>query len=868
MSTMNVLVVGGGGSGSAGNSGVAYGGGGGGGGYLEGAPTIAAGTHTVTIGGGGTAVSSNISGNNGTNSVFDTYTANGGGYGAATNSAGGVGGSGGGGGGTSGAAGTSNQSSSGSLTGYGNSGGVSDGTFASGGGGGAGGAGGTGSAGAGKASSISGSSVTYAAGATFGGTSNGAANTGNGGSGTAGGTSGAGGSGIVIISYVTANFGLVSITGTGNTLVVNGANTIATFIASGNFVVGNLITFLEPGGDADFLVGTTNGFWTTIANAPVVATDFVHGGHKKSIKYAVSAASNVRKNNVLADAGTRFSFYIYFVTLPNAINSIVRTFDSTTAFAGYTVRVTNTGVIQLWNTTTAQIGTNGATLSTGVWYRISLAYTITSTTVNRFELFVNGVSSISVTNATLTNINMALIAIGNGNFNLMDIRTSDHYIDNSAALTDTGDIWVTAKRPNANGTTNGFTTQIGSGGSGYGSGHSPQVNERALSTTNGWSMIGAGSAVTEEYSIESAATGDINISAATIVDYLGWVSAKSLVGETASIIVGGVSSNISLTSTITLFTKIAGSSTYPAGSTDIGIITTTALTTVSLYEAGVLVAFIPPPSASISQVHATLTLTGGTQTVATVDDVSIAQTAAILTMTGGTQTATTNSSIAQVSATLTLTGGTQAIASIQDVSIAQVGATLTVTGGTQTVQARSSISQVAATLTMTGGTQAVASANLVAITQTHAILTLTGGTQAVASIQDVSITQTSATLTVTGGTQAVLSVSRGVITRVGAATLTMTGGNQVVAAHTTSFKNTTTISLTIPAPLPINLNVLDALPLSLAIPSPLAFNLIVPSPLQLSVIVPSAVQQTMSQYGPITINLTVPDPIGLMVTAV
>ncbi|WP_323162301.1 hypothetical protein, partial [Pseudomonas fluorescens] len=80
-------------------------------------------------------------------------------------------------------------------------------------------------------------------------------------------------------------------------------------------------------------------------------------------------------------------------------------------------------------------------------------------------------------------------------------------VDDSSALTDPGNIWVAAKRPNANGTTNGFTTQIGSGGSGYGSGHSPQVNERALSTTNGWSMVGAGAAVTEEYNIESKSTG-------------------------------------------------------------------------------------------------------------------------------------------------------------------------------------------------------------------------------------------------------------------------------------------------------------------------------------------------------------------------
>ena len=109
-------------------------------------------------------------------------------------------------------------------------------------------------------------------------------------------------------------------------------------------------------------------------------------------------------------------------------------------------------------------------------------------------------------------------------------------------------------------------------------------------------MIGAGSAVTEEYNIESTTTGDISINSANslIVDYMGWVSASSLVGETAQLILNGVNKAISLTSTNTVFTSYANSHTYPAGTgADIGIITDTSLTTVSLYECGVIVAFKP-----------------------------------------------------------------------------------------------------------------------------------------------------------------------------------------------------------------------------------------------------------------------------------
>lgn len=352
--------------------------------------------------------------------------------------------------------------------------------------------------------------------------------------------------------------------------------------------------FLEPGGDADFGIG----LWTVDSGTPAIATDFVHGGHIKSIKYRPGATVDQVKNiGIITDAGGRASLYIYLNVLPTSNLSAPVLCNNSADSSVLTINITSGGVLQIVNNVGTQIGLNGATLSTGVWYRLCLAWKITSSTVNEIRLFKDGTSTISITNGTLDATGMDRFYIGNATGDAtFDMRSSDHYLDDSNALTDPGNIWVTAKRPNANGTTNGFTTQIGAGGSGYGTGHSPQVNERALSTTNGWSMVGAGAAVTEEYSIENAATGDISLTGATIVDFMGWVYAKSLAGETASIIVAGSSSSISLTSSNTMFTKIAGSTTYPAGNTDIGVITTTALTTVSLYECGVIVAYIPASS--------------------------------------------------------------------------------------------------------------------------------------------------------------------------------------------------------------------------------------------------------------------------------
>lgn len=349
--------------------------------------------------------------------------------------------------------------------------------------------------------------------------------------------------------------------------------------------------FLEPGGDATFDMT----IWDASAQTnPTIATDFLHGSHVKCLKYAVNAASSVGIHSVCSDTGGRGSFYFYINAFPNAVCSFLDVLASSYGTGVFVLRMTSAGVLQLFSGG-VQLGSNGSTLTTGSFRRLSYAYTVSSTTVYTFNCWLDGVSALSVSNTgTLAATGTADVILGNVGANLtFDLRTSDHYFDDSSSLTDTGNIWVTAKRPNANGTTNGFSTQIGVGGSGYGSGHSPQVNERALSTTNGWSMIGAGSAITEEYSIEAPATGDIDISRGTVIDYMGWIYAKAALGETGQIVVGGTSSNVSLTNANTRFYRVAGSSVYPAGGIDIGLITSTTVTTVSLYECGVIVAFVP-----------------------------------------------------------------------------------------------------------------------------------------------------------------------------------------------------------------------------------------------------------------------------------
>jgi len=256
----NYLVVAGGGGGGAGHAG-----GGGAGGLLTGSGVTIDpnSTYLVTVGSGGAgAINNTTVMSNGTNSVFSSFTAIGGGFGGGNNSPstaninGNSGGSGGGGansviGTGTGGAGTSGQGNAGGSGGGGanwaggGGGGASaagannptndtggaggagttvsaalgSGTYAGGGGGGGGStAGGAGGAGGGGAGTIQGGGVGVA----------GTANTGGGGGGARNDNGGNGGSGIVIISYAGATQLMA-----GGTVTISGGNVIHTFTSTG-----------------------------------------------------------------------------------------------------------------------------------------------------------------------------------------------------------------------------------------------------------------------------------------------------------------------------------------------------------------------------------------------------------------------------------------------------------------------------------------------------------------------------------------------------------------------------------------------------------------------------------------------------------
>lgn len=364
--------------------------------------------------------------------------------------------------------------------------------------------------------------------------------------------------------------------------------------------------FLEPGTDATQDLT----FWaaTHASNGTIASsTTFANTG-LRSLKSDITVLNGQgwvnTSNSTVQDAGARISFWLLVSTAAPTNSAELAAVSTAGAATGIIEIGLSTGgnLIVCGRSTTAQTGTT--VLSANTWYHITFSYKITSTTNWSAKVFLNGVLEVSTSNTdgTLGSTGTSVAAFGIFStgavfpFTTAPVMTAyydDIYIDNGTGVDDPGAILVTNKRPNANGTANNFVTQIGSGGSGYGTGHSPQVNEQPLSTTNGWSVVAVGSAVTEEYNIENKATGDVDIRGMRIVDYTGWVYTKALNAETGQIIVNGVSSNIAITTSNALFTQVAGSTIYPAGTgADIGETTDTTVTTVSLYECGILVAYL------------------------------------------------------------------------------------------------------------------------------------------------------------------------------------------------------------------------------------------------------------------------------------
>lgn len=338
--------------------------------------------------------------------------------------------------------------------------------------------------------------------------------------------------------------------------------------------------FMESGTDAT--QGTQ--FWTQYAGC-VSSTTVSHTGPRS---FACNQGGWNGINGVLSDTGRRITFYLYISSFPSSdedIMSVCLADNGTTAFS-INIQASSHKLINL---ITGHLSTT--VLQTGVWYRIAVSYTISSTTVNQVNVFIDGNPEISETNFTLNTTGATELELGRlsglGGAGIL-FYFDDIYIDDGNTLDDPGDIRVTAKLPNAD-NTHQFTTNIGNN-PGADSRYT-NVNERPLSTSNGWQTGSANQS--ENYGIQNASTGDVDISTATLIANSAWVYANSGSSCTGNITNNGNNASISLTTTNTLFTNNVSSASYPNNSATVGMQSCSSATAVNLYEAGMLVAYIP-----------------------------------------------------------------------------------------------------------------------------------------------------------------------------------------------------------------------------------------------------------------------------------
>lgn len=363
-------------------------------------------------------------------------------------------------------------------------------------------------------------------------------------------------------------------------------------------------TFLESGTDAtqglEFYASTT-----TSGTGAIASDSSRSRTGPRSIKFTQGVGVGASRANtggaVFLDTGSQTSFALNFDTLPGAASQVFVVRDSATLIvlaasvnAAGTMRAAPQGG-------TAVNGT--AVLSVNTWYRIAVSWYITNTTTYAMVIYVHDTNNVLLDTITANAGTLTRVGSDRASYGLVTgswANSSNVWIDDiycstggasSSAQPDTIDIHVTNKRPFSNGTTNGFT---GTGTpSGYGSGNAQYVNEQPLNVANFVSVVAAG-VTTEEYNVEAATVGDVNVGGTTILDIAGWLYAKALLSETASMVLNGATSNVSLTSTTTLFENYASATPYPAGTgTDIGLTTTALATTVTLYECGVLIAYTP-----------------------------------------------------------------------------------------------------------------------------------------------------------------------------------------------------------------------------------------------------------------------------------
>jgi hypothetical protein len=271
------------------------------------------------------------------------------------------------------------------------------------------------------------------------------------------------------------------------------------------------LTFIEPG------TAATNGFEfysSTIGTLSSVSTSGLNIDGPRCMSSAFTAPGRSLKTGVLADAGRRISAVMRKTGNPATSTRFIIAADGSGLIV-LAVRLNTDGKLTIWGDGAGKDGTT--VLSNDTTYTIGISYVVTSTTNWSAKLYINGVLEVSATNAdfTLTRTGSTRLDIGpDVTSSGGTLYTCHVVVDDTTDLTSIGNCLVTAKLP-ASANTNSFEFSVGTGA----------VDERALSETNG-KLHPNESDVQQNYTLQTAAVGDLDLTGATVLGRTAWVWAK------------------------------------------------------------------------------------------------------------------------------------------------------------------------------------------------------------------------------------------------------------------------------------------------------------------------------------------------------
>lgn len=338
-------------------------------------------------------------------------------------------------------------------------------------------------------------------------------------------------------------------------------------------------------------------FFSSTSGTVASASDQAHTG-LRSLKLSTGspAADAQAQAPVLNDAGRRISLWVRFGAAPSSSSVAFVLCLAADGNGIHQLRLSaSRKVVQLIydsGSTFPQV-TGTAVLELNTWHRITLSYIVTSTTNFTFKCYVNGVLDSTMaytTNALARTGTNKLVCYAQSTIGAnVDTWFDDIYVDDGSDCSDTGDVRVTAKRPNAN-STNTFDTTTSTTNSGYGTGNSIYVNQRPLSTTGARRHNGTGTA-TENYAIENAATGDVDLTNRALVARLSWMHASGVSTDTLFDNNGSATPASGNVGSAGIYYKVSTSTTYPSNpATGMGRPTGNA-TDAILNECGVMIAY-------------------------------------------------------------------------------------------------------------------------------------------------------------------------------------------------------------------------------------------------------------------------------------